>query len=93
MKINRIDTITDMVKERVDRVLGEARLQYGNVNPYRYDPPPEKERIYQYLNMTPEEREFGRREFGEAYNAYEQQMEQMMKRHGVGVDELNREVL
>lgn len=90
MKTNRIDTITDLLKERVGRVLSEARLQYGGVLPYRYEPTPEKEKIYRYLKMTPEEREFGRREFGETYNIYEQQMKTLMKKHDV--DGFNTEV-
>lgn len=86
MKTNRLDTITDMLKERVGRVLGEARIQYGGVKPYRYQPPPEKERIYKYMMMTPEEREFGRQEFGAAYDAYDEQMKVLIQKHGVNTD-------
>lgn len=81
MKTNRLDTITDMLKERVGRVLGEARLQYGGVNPYRYEPIPEKERIYQYLKMSPEVRQAMEQQMPDVMSNYQMQMEKIIQKY------------
>lgn len=54
MKENRLDRITDLTLERIGRIRGEVRLQYKNTNPYRQEPVPPKEQLYNYEHISPE---------------------------------------
>ncbi len=37
MKENKMDRITDLLKERLNRVREEAHTQFGKTNPYRQE--------------------------------------------------------
>ena len=54
MKKNRMDIITDLVKDRMNSIYGEIEKQYGGSNPYRQVPMTKEERLQEYLNMTPD---------------------------------------
>jgi len=48
MRENRLDTITDLVKDRLNSAVSEAKKQFQGTNPYRKEPISEKEQIYNY---------------------------------------------
>lgn len=52
-KLNRIDRITDLIKERVGRAIGEVQLQYKGTKPYRTPQIPDREKLFQYEQIDP----------------------------------------
>jgi len=75
MKKNRMDTITDMTKERLTSIYGEIHNQYGGTNPYRQEPVSKKEMIMDFDDMMSREVEL-RGQFGdEMFETYRMNME------------------
>lgn len=64
MKTNRLDTITDLVKQRVSDIYSEIHNQYGGVNPYRQEPVSRKEMMLDYDDLMSREVEL-REQFGD----------------------------
>ena len=52
MKLNRMDLVTDLAKERLHQAFGEAREQFKNTNPYRQEPVSWRQQLYDYKNLT-----------------------------------------
>jgi hypothetical protein len=52
MNKNRMDVVTDLMKERLSLVSNEAKAQYKNTNPYRQEPVSKKQMLYDYSQMT-----------------------------------------
>ncbi len=72
VKKNRMDSITDMVKERVSSIYSEIYKQYGGSNPYRQEPVSRKEMMLNFDEMMSRESQL-RQQFGdEAVNSYKQ---------------------
>lgn len=78
------DLATDRLNDLLTSAKEKIRKDYKGVKPFRYNPPPEREQLYNYLNMTPEQTEFGRQSFGEAFTAYENQMESLRRKFNAG---------
>lgn len=85
-KKSDFDSAVDILKERLLDASKLVHERYKGVRPFRVSLPTKRERLYKYLQMTPEQREFGRSSFGESYDTYENQMEQLKKEFGVTED-------
>ena len=74
VKKNRMDLITDLVKERVSSIYDEIHNQYGGSNPYRQEPVSRKEIMLDFDDMMSREPQL-RQQFGdEMVNSYKQNM-------------------
>ena len=83
MKQNRLDTVTDLLKARVNRAIGEARKQFKNTNPYRQEPKSTEERLYEFSEMTPEIEQTLRQQVGDmAVDTYIQRMQKLGGKYG-----------
>ena len=82
MKENRMDRITDKIKERVGRIVGEAHNQFKGANPYRQEAKSNRERLLEYSQMTPETEMFLRQGFGDMIvDNYKTKMETLLQRY------------
>ncbi len=63
MKKNQYDLATDFLKERMNLGFAEMHKQYGKSNPYRQEPVDPKQRLYDYMQKTPQDFEFARQNF------------------------------
>jgi len=81
MEQSGMDMAIDILKERLTDAGNIIKEQYKNVRPFRQEPMPERDSLYYYLNMTPEQRQMGEQSFGEAYTAYTQKMEQLRRKY------------
>ena len=80
---NRMDRITDMIKVRVSRIVGEAKKQYKGTNPYRQEPVSAKERIMTYdrLLANPEVMQALEQEVGsDAMSEHHRVMQELIRR-------------
>ncbi len=77
------DLAVDLVKERLADARAVIHERYKGVRKFRVDPPPERQRLYEYLKMTPEDKEFGRQSFGDVYSVYEAQMQALKEKYNV----------
>lgn len=74
MKKNRMDSITDMVKERLKSIYEDIHQEYGGTNPYRQEKISRKEMMLNYDDMKSREPQL-RQQFGDdVFNSYEQNM-------------------
>jgi len=64
-EINRMDRITDKLKERITRISVRAQGQFKGTNPYRMEKVSPEERIRNYMNITPDIRQQLSAQFGE----------------------------
>ncbi len=74
------DEAIDILKERIGDARAIMREQYKGTRPFRVQPPSERESLYRYMTMTPEQKLFARQSFGETYDFYEQKMESLKKK-------------
>ena len=82
MKENRLDKITDKLLLRVNRIVATAHKQYKSTNPYRKERIPDKERLYEFSQLTDEDINFARQNFPpEVVNEYFGQMEELRRRY------------
>ena len=82
MKVNRMDRITDLIKTRITRIGGEAHKQFGKTNPYRQEPIPPKEQLLDFAEVTDEDLEMSRQQFGVApTNKYLENMNKLLRRY------------
>jgi hypothetical protein len=83
MKQSIHDIAIDLLKERLNDARTLMNEDYKGVRPFRYQPPPERESLYYYMNMTPEQKQFAQQSFGDSYTVYEQKMELLKKKFKV----------
>ena len=74
MRENKFDIVSDEVKRRIGLAIGEAQKRFKNTNPYRQEPMDNRQRLLDFEMQSPQDREFARSNFGDAYAAYEQEM-------------------
>jgi hypothetical protein len=74
------DEAIDILKERLADAAIIIKERYKGTRPFRFEPPSERESLFNYLSMTPEQKIFARQSFGEAYDFYEQKMEALKKK-------------
>lgn len=82
MKENRMDRLTDKLNARVERIGNRLTKMNKNVNPYRMERIPDKERLYDFATLTDEDIEFARQNFPEDFDNYMQEMNKLMRRQG-----------
>ena len=78
---NRMDTITDLLKDRVGGIFVEVSKQFKGANPYRQEPISPAEMLYEYNQITPEVREQLRQSMGINFELYEAKMEKIKGRY------------
>ena len=82
MKENELDRRTDKIKTRLNSVFSKIQSRYGKANPYRMERVPDKERLMDFAQQTPEDIEFGRQQFGdEVIDKYLTQMGNLQGRY------------
>lgn len=78
---NIMDIATDILKERLEDAYAELAIQYHKKRPYRKEPVSVEERLFKYSQITPEQLDVGRREFGdEVVDAYLNSMQKTLNR-------------
>lgn len=87
MKESIYDRATKKIEQRLTNVMGKIDAQFANTKAYDTKVVTPKEKIYNYLNMTPEQKMMGKQEFGTAFDAYEMEMQKLMDRNN-----MNKEV-
>ena len=81
MKENRMDSITDILKNRVAGIVGEARRQFKGSNPYRQEPKSTEQKLLEYADFTPDVESNLRQNFGDLpVDVYKGNMEQLIGR-------------
>ncbi len=89
MKENRLDNITDLIKERIGGIVGEAHKQFKGTNPYRQEKVSTDEQLSHYDTMTPYLETSLRQSFGnQVVDNYKVKMEQIKIRRGQSVSTL-----
>lgn len=82
MKENRMDSITDGIKERINRITSEAQKQFKGSNPYRQEPKSPRDRLLDYNQLTPDVERFLRQSYGDmVVDSYKTKMEALMRRY------------
>ena len=74
------DLAVDIIKKRIAKTKEVIKERYKGTRPFRVQPPNERESLYKYMSMTPEQKNFARQSFGEAYDFYENKMEALKKK-------------
>ncbi len=71
-KSNQMDTITDKVNVRMNRILGKVHQRLGGTTPYRQEPVSRKEMVLDFDDMMSREQQL-REQFGdEMVDSYKQ---------------------
>lgn len=81
VKENRWDRITDKLKARTERISGRLSMINKGVNPYRQEPVSTEERLWDFSQLSEEDMQMGRQEFGdEAIDAYQNNINELLRR-------------
>lgn len=81
MKENRLDNITNLLKERITGIVGEAQKQFKGTNPYRKEKVSLDDQLAHYNTLTPYMETSLRQSLGnEMVDSYKTRMEQIKLR-------------
>jgi hypothetical protein len=81
MKSNVYDLATDEIKLRLAGVNSLLHETFKGTKPYRKELVPPKERYYEYMSKSEEEKQFARQQFPQEMAIYEQEMMKIGKRY------------
>jgi len=76
-----MDEAVDIMKERAADGLKLLNERYKGVRAFRVPKVPVREQLYHYLNMSEMDKMMARQTFGDVFDKYEQNMENMRRKY------------
>ncbi len=81
MKEGRYDRVLNKMMQRIEGVTDKLVGEFKSTKPFDTKPVSTKDRIYDYVQLTPQDIQFARQHFGnEVVDTYLQNMEKLLRR-------------
>ena len=80
MKENRYDRVVSNITERMGRVNQKISTEFKGRNPFDKEPKSPEDMVAEYLNMTPENKQFIAQSFPEQWGKHEQKIQGILRR-------------
>ncbi len=80
MELSRFERVLLKIEQRSERISGKISKDLGKVKPFDAPVIPMKEKLERYMGLTDEQKQEYRQQFGEEFNLYEKQMNDLITR-------------